>query len=288
GSGRRPARRRGGGRRLRRLPVHRVRTDHGRRRGAPPGRAALPGGAPLPAGHGTGDGRPARREPPRRRPAGGRRRGPGLRRVGLVVLSPAGPRHLVAPTDPARCGRRDAGGRRRRLPGGRRDHGRLSRPGRLARAARLAGPVVGAAGLPHHDPRVAGHPRPGAARHGGRPGPLPPAGGTAHGGVRMSGFLAGLLVAVLPLLAAGFWLGRRTARPAGLAGLGTDVEHATFETLHTASLATPPLRAGLTEETARKSARKLRSLLGTDALCLTDREQVLVWDGVGAHHRAEI
>ncbi len=122
----------------------------------------------------------------------------------------------------------------------------------------------------------------------GRPGPLPPAGRAAYGGVRMSGFLAGLLVAVLPLLAAGFWLGRRTARPASLAGLGTPVEHATFETLHTASLATPPLRAGLTEETARKSARKLRSLLGTDALCLTDREQVLVWDGVGAHHRTEI
>jgi two-component system LytT family sensor kinase len=48
------------------------------------------------------------------------------------------------------------------------------------------------------------------------------------------------------------------------------------------------LRAGLTEETARKSARRLRSLLGTDALCLTDQKQVLVWDGVGSHHRTEI
>ncbi|MGW0613954.1 sensor histidine kinase [Streptomyces sp. NPDC002788] len=104
----------------------------------------------------------------------------------------------------------------------------------------------------------------------------------------MSGFLAGLCVAVLPVLAVGVWLGRRTARANSLAGLGTPVEHATFETLHTASLAAPPLRAGLTEETARKSARKLRSLLGTDALCLTDREQVLVWDGDGAHHRTEI
>ncbi|GAA4337521.1 histidine kinase [Streptomyces venetus] len=104
----------------------------------------------------------------------------------------------------------------------------------------------------------------------------------------MSGFLAGLCVAVLPVLAAGVWLGRRTARPQSLGGLGTPVEHATFETLHTASLAAPPLRAGLTEETARKSARKLRSLLGTDALCLTDREQVLVWDGDGDHHRTEI
>ncbi|MBO4253806.1 sensor histidine kinase [Streptomyces griseorubiginosus] len=104
----------------------------------------------------------------------------------------------------------------------------------------------------------------------------------------MSGFLAGLCVAVLPLLAAGFWLGRRTARPDSLGDLGTPVEHATFQTLHTASLAAPPLRAGLTEETARKSARRLRTLLGTDALCLTDRERVLVWDGVGAHHRGEI
>ena len=104
----------------------------------------------------------------------------------------------------------------------------------------------------------------------------------------MSGFLAGLCVAVLPVLALGVWLGRRTARAKSLAGLGTPVEHATFETLHTASLAAPPLRSGLTEETARKSARKLRSLLGTDALCLTDLEQVLVWDGDGAHHRTEI
>jgi two-component system LytT family sensor kinase len=104
----------------------------------------------------------------------------------------------------------------------------------------------------------------------------------------VSGFLAGLCVAVLPLLAAGFWLGRRTARPQNLGGLGTPVEHATFQTLHTASLAAPPLRAGLTEETARRSARRLRTLLGTDALCLTDQKQVLAWDGVGGHHRSEV
>ena len=87
----------------------------------------------------------------------------------------------------------------------------------------------------------------------------------------MSGFLAGLCIAILPFLAIGFWLGRRTARPQSLGDLGTPVEHATFQTLHTASLAAPPLRAGLTEETARKSAGRLRTLLGTDALCLTDR-----------------
>ncbi|MEU9580617.1 sensor histidine kinase [Streptomyces chilikensis] len=108
----------------------------------------------------------------------------------------------------------------------------------------------------------------------------------------LGALLTGFCAAVPPLLAAGFWLGRRTARPSARpfrrAGLGTPVEHATFQTLHTASLAAPPLRAGLTEETARRASRRLRSLLGTEALCLTDTDRVLVWDGAGSHHRAEI
>ncbi|MER7810098.1 histidine kinase [Streptomyces sp900116325] len=93
-----------------------------------------------------------------------------------------------------------------------------------------------------------------------------------------------LVLLVLLLFGGGFLLGSRTARPVRTSDVGTPVEHATFETLHTASLAAPPLRAGLTEESARKSARRLRSLLGTDALCLTDRDRVLVWDGEGDHH----
>jgi two-component system LytT family sensor kinase len=98
-----------------------------------------------------------------------------------------------------------------------------------------------------------------------------------------AGYAVLVLLALL-LLGGGFLLGRRTARPLRTSDVGTPVEHATFETLHTASLAAPPLRAGLTEESARRSARRLRSLLGTDALCLTDRERVLVWDGEGEHH----
>ncbi|MCX5016305.1 histidine kinase [Streptomyces sp. NBC_00555] len=82
---------------------------------------------------------------------------------------------------------------------------------------------------------------------------------------------------------AGRWHARRGERAAGL-DLGTPVERATFHTLHTASLAAPPLRAGLTEDAARKASRRLRSLLGTEALCLTDRESVLAWDGPGADH----
>ncbi|MGW2815899.1 sensor histidine kinase [Streptomyces sp. NPDC001415] len=101
--------------------------------------------------------------------------------------------------------------------------------------------------------------------------------------------LAALLFLGPLLAAAGFLLGRRTARQGRTSDVGTPVEHATFETLHTASLAAPPLRAGLTSEAARKSARGLRSLLGTDALCLTDRETILTWDGAGEqHHSAHV
>ncbi|MFD7315765.1 sensor histidine kinase [Streptomyces sp. NPDC056652] len=105
----------------------------------------------------------------------------------------------------------------------------------------------------------------------------------------MSGSALAVLIVLGPLLlAGGFVLGRRTARPERTSDVGTPVERATFETLHTASLAAPPLRAGLTEESARKAARRLRSLLGTDALCLTDRERVLAWDGSGEHHGRQV
>ncbi|WP_306326801.1 histidine kinase [Streptomyces venezuelae] len=109
----------------------------------------------------------------------------------------------------------------------------------------------------------------------------------------MSGIaLAAAAAAGAVLLAVGFVLGRFAARRGGRVAdpdLGTPVERATFLTLHTASLAAPPLRAGLTEETARKAAGTLRSLLGTEALCLTDRGAVLAWDGPGEdHHRAHV
>ncbi|MFE3386774.1 sensor histidine kinase [Streptomyces anulatus] len=100
--------------------------------------------------------------------------------------------------------------------------------------------------------------------------------------------IAVLVVTATLLLGAGYLVGRRTARPLRPSDVGTPVEHATFETLHTASLAAPPLRAGLTEESARRAARRLRSLLGTDALCLTDRDRVLVWDGAGHHHGKDV
>ncbi|GLW11773.1 signal transduction histidine kinase [Microtetraspora sp. NBRC 13810] len=65
-------------------------------------------------------------------------------------------------------------------------------------------------------------------------------------------------------------------------------ERATFETLHTASLAAPALRAGLTEAGTLKASRHLRALLGSPALAITDGERLLVYDGAGEHHAADV
>jgi two-component system LytT family sensor kinase len=67
---------------------------------------------------------------------------------------------------------------------------------------------------------------------------------------------------------------------------GTPVERATYETLHTASLAAPPLREGLGPTAAAKAAGHLRELLGSTAVAVTDLEQTLAWEGGGAHHAA--
>jgi two-component system LytT family sensor kinase len=70
--------------------------------------------------------------------------------------------------------------------------------------------------------------------------------------------------------------------------LGTEADRATFRTLHTASLASPVLRAGLTEDSAGRALPHLRELLGTPAAALSDTDGVLAWDGVGQHHRPQL
>jgi len=72
------------------------------------------------------------------------------------------------------------------------------------------------------------------------------------------------------------WLRRRH--------LGTEAERATFRTMHTASLASPALREGLTERSAQRSAKHLRSLLAAPAVALTDPDRLLAWDGGDQHH----
>lgn len=69
--------------------------------------------------------------------------------------------------------------------------------------------------------------------------------------------------------------------------LGTEADRATFRTLHTASLAGPPLRSGLTEASATKAIRFLRELLGAPAVALTDTERLLAWEGGFAHHAGQ-
>ncbi|HEU5159862.1 MAG TPA: histidine kinase [Streptosporangiaceae bacterium] len=67
-------------------------------------------------------------------------------------------------------------------------------------------------------------------------------------------------------------------------GLATPAEEAAFATLHTIAQASPALRAGLNPGSARKAARHLRSLLGADAIAVTDGERLLAWEGAGQRH----
>ncbi|GHH63885.1 signal transduction histidine kinase [Streptosporangium violaceochromogenes] len=100
----------------------------------------------------------------------------------------------------------------------------------------------------------------------------------------MEPLVAVLLVTVLVAVPAlVLWRVLRGRRELG----GSPAERATFETLHTASLAAPPLRAGLTEAGTQKASRHLRALLGSPALAITDEQRLLVYDGEGDHHARE-
>jgi LytS/YehU family sensor histidine kinase len=67
-------------------------------------------------------------------------------------------------------------------------------------------------------------------------------------------------------------------------GRGVLADEATFAALHTVSLASASLRAGLTEDSARKAVRHLRALLGVPAVAVTDTERLLAWVGSGGAH----
>jgi two-component system LytT family sensor kinase len=89
------------------------------------------------------------------------------------------------------------------------------------------------------------------------------------------------VAAVIGLVAlALWWLARRRG------DFGTSADRTTFRTLHTASLASAPLRAGLTRASAERSLHYLRTLLDAPAAALTDLDGTLAWDGGGEHHRA--
>ncbi|NED95765.1 hypothetical protein G1H11_10615 [Phytoactinopolyspora alkaliphila] len=69
--------------------------------------------------------------------------------------------------------------------------------------------------------------------------------------------------------------------------LGTAENQTTYRILHTTSLASPELRAGLGAG-AERAARHLRDLLGTTALALTDGDGVVGWAGAGGHHTHDV
>ncbi|MCE1179692.1 MAG: histidine kinase [Micrococcales bacterium] len=68
-------------------------------------------------------------------------------------------------------------------------------------------------------------------------------------------------------------------------GFLSATDRATYETLHTASLAGRQLRHGLGPESAREAAGYLRSMLTARAIAICDTHAVLAWDGEGEHHR---
>jgi len=69
--------------------------------------------------------------------------------------------------------------------------------------------------------------------------------------------------------------------------LGGPVERATYETLHRASMAAPPLRSGLTRQGAEKAVRHLRELLGTAGLAITGTDELLACEGHGSFEHAK-
>ena len=65
----------------------------------------------------------------------------------------------------------------------------------------------------------------------------------------------------------------------------SDVDRATYETLHTAAAAGRHLRDGLTPQGAERATKHVRSMLGSRAIAISDPDAVLAWDGEGGHHR---
>jgi two-component system, LytTR family, sensor kinase len=68
--------------------------------------------------------------------------------------------------------------------------------------------------------------------------------------------------------------------------MSTPQQRATYEALHTASLAVSALRWGLTSSSAVQAAPALRQLLGTPAIAMADRSGVLAYEGSDRHSAA--
>ncbi|MFW5470741.1 sensor histidine kinase [Knoellia sp. CPCC 206435] len=76
------------------------------------------------------------------------------------------------------------------------------------------------------------------------------------------------------------WVARRGRRR----GFLSTVDRVTYQTLHTASLASRHLSDGLTPDAADKAGRHLLSILGARAVAICDAAGLLGWTGPGEHH----
>ncbi len=95
-------------------------------------------------------------------------------------------------------------------------------------------------------------------------------------------------VVVLALLLVAVLLVPAVSRQRQRRGFSTVDERVAFQALHLASQAAPPLRVGLTSQSAARSARHLRELLGVPAIAMTNADGLLTWEGPGEHHSAQL
>jgi two-component system, LytTR family, sensor kinase len=93
--------------------------------------------------------------------------------------------------------------------------------------------------------------------------------------------LAIILVALVAALAGAVMFWKRGTRR-----VGTPPQRATYEALHTASIATSALRNGLTASSAIKAAPALRQLLGTPAIAIANQTSLLAYEGSERHSGA--
>ncbi|WP_084342951.1 sensor histidine kinase [Janibacter corallicola] len=87
-------------------------------------------------------------------------------------------------------------------------------------------------------------------------------------------------IVLLVLVVLGLLLHRRRSRR----GFLSVTDQATYETLHTASVAARHFADGFTDNGCERAAPYLQAMLATPALAICDTGSVIVWEGEGGHH----
>ncbi|MGE9807297.1 sensor histidine kinase [Janibacter sp. G1551] len=96
-----------------------------------------------------------------------------------------------------------------------------------------------------------------------------------------------LAVAAFALVLALAWWLVNKAR-AQRRGFLSATDRATYETLHSASVAGRHLAEGLTDDGCERAAPHLRAMLDVGAVALCDPTALIVWDGIGDHHASTV